>query len=392
MNDAFRKAAILISSLDPKTADSLLDQMEPDQAAQIRQAVMEMESPSEEVQHRVMQEFLGKEAAQDVSEDGGVELDLSCTNSGHEPAEDDALPQPDHNNDDVSARTRHFEDADVESLAKLLRSEHPQTTAVVIAHLSPERAAEVISRLPEESQTDVLLRVARLENTPPEVIRDIEEEMRAMLVNERSTAGFSQKGLATVAAILEASPALRRADVCAGLAVRPETWRADRFGHTTESAVGRGSDGDERSSPLVPSLRPEGGELLDSEADALLARTVAGTKPYDGQPQNTTAGPPVTFATLESLSESSLAAVIRQADAQTAILALAGASHAFVQRILRGMPHREARQLEQKMQQLGPLRLGDVERAQGTLAHLAAQLIEEGKITLPTTQRFAVAV
>jgi flagellar motor switch protein FliG len=56
------------------------------------------------------------------------------------------------------------------------------------------------------------------------------------------------------------------------------------------------------------------------------------------------------------------------------------------------MPNRESRQLERKMQQLGPLRLVDVERAQATLAELAERLADDGKITNPATRRFAAAV
>ena len=60
-------------------------------------------------------------------------------------------------------------------------------------------------------------------------------------------------------------------------------------------------------------------------------------------------------------------------------------------RILQQLPAREAGQLERKMQQLGPLRLDDVERAQLRLAEVAQRLIDEGRIALPQVERFAVA-
>jgi flagellar motor switch protein FliG len=376
-DDAFRKAAILISSVDAHTADALLDQMESDQAARIRSAIMEMDSPSEEEQHRVMQEFLGRDGRDEIEADGGVELELSF-----EATPPESTPAGASTEEPRSASTffQHLEDADIESLAYLLTTEHPQTTAVVIAHLSPERAAEVVARLPSEAQTDILLRVARMEATSPEVIRDIEEEMRAMLVSQQTASGFSRQGLATVAAILEASPDLRRTELFAQLSERHQP----------------------RASHLRIGSRTDGGQTRPFIADTPYERTSAvgqartNVSPLaDGNvPEDQPAKSPgrVTFAMLESFEEAALAAVIREADAETAILALAGASHKFVQRILRGMPNRESRMLERKMQQLGPLRLIDVERAQAALAQLAEQLFDEGKITRPKTQRFAVAV
>ncbi len=103
------------------------------------------------------------------------------------------------------------------------------------------------------------------------------------------------------------------------------------------------------------------------------------------------AGGSVTFADLERLEDAALAQVLHLSSPNTALLALAGASHDFVVRILQQLPAREAGQLERKMQQLGPLRLDDVERAQLRLAEVAQRLIDEGRIALPQVERFAVA-
>ena len=376
-DDAFSKAAILISSVDANTADALLDQMEPEQAARIRSAIMEMDSPSEEEQHRVMQEFLGRDDHDAVETDGGVELELSFQTTPSEPI---PAGEPTEDPQSTGAFFHQLEEADIDSLAYLLTTEHPQTTAVVIAHLSPKRAAEVVARLPSEAQTDVLLRVARMEATSPEVIRDIEEEMRTLLVNKQTGSGYSQKGLATVAAILEASPDLRRADMLAQLGAGAQP-RASQLHAGSRSAP-------EGAASLI-SDTPSEQTAAAGQTRAGAPRLADGNVPKD-QPGR--AAGRVTFAMLESLDEPALAAVIREADAETAILALAGASHAFVQRILRGMPNRESRMLERKMQQLGPLRLVDVERAQAELAQLAEQLFDQGKIIDPKSQRFAVAI
>ncbi len=379
MNDAIHKAAILISSLDSKTADSLLDQIDPEQAARIRSAIMDMDLPSEEEQQRVMREFLGRQASPGDPLDEGVELSLSSDRPADgQHGEPDPTPAP-ATAPTVTACFQQLEQADIDSLARLLQTEHPQTAAVVVAHLPPGRAAEVISRLPENCQTDVLLRVARLESTPLEVIRDIEEEMQAMLASAGARSGYSQQGLAKVAAILQASPTLRCADVFARLGANQRPLAAEP--HSAPSA--KVPDSPRSGLPLGPT-RVERAKVkpLSDIAESIDHDEHSGT---NGDRHR------VTFAMLESLSDASLAAVIREADAETALLALAGASHAFVHRILRGLPHREARQLERRMQQLGPLRLVDVERAQAALAQLAENLIVSGKLAYPVPQRFAVA-
>jgi flagellar motor switch protein FliG len=86
-----------------------------------------------------------------------------------------------------------------------------------------------------------------------------------------------------------------------------------------------------------------------------------------------------------------MAQILRRSSPNLTLLALAGASHDFVRQILAQLPSREAAQLDRRIQQIGPLRLDDVQRAQQQLADIAQQLIDEGQIVLPGQPRFAVA-
>ncbi|MBI2477805.1 MAG: hypothetical protein HYV60_03905, partial [Planctomycetia bacterium] len=78
-------------------------------------------------------------------------------------------------------------------------------------------------------------------------------------------------------------------------------------------------------------------------------------------------------------------------DSKIALLALAGATPAFVGRLLKQLPTREAKSLRRRMEQLGPLRLSDIAEAQATIAEIAARLIETGAIDSPRPEHFAVA-
>ena len=66
-------------------------------------------------------------------------------------------------------------------IVTFLRSESPQTIALVVANLHTTLAAQVLSCLPEEQQADIALRIARMGETPPDVVREIENVMRRKL-------------------------------------------------------------------------------------------------------------------------------------------------------------------------------------------------------------------
>jgi flagellar motor switch protein FliG len=99
----------------------------------------------------------------------------------------------------------------------------------------------------------------------------------------------------------------------------------------------------------------------------------------------------VSFEELSRLSNAELALVFRESDSKLTLLALAGATPAFVDRLLKQLPTREAKSLRRRMEQLGPLRLSDIAEAQATIAKVAAGLIAAGAIGSPQPEHFAVA-
>ena len=210
MTDKLKKAAILIASMDAASADALLDEMPPEEAARVRNAVMELEEIDPEEQHRIMQEFVRRKSRDATVTDGGVELDLSP--EGHmQSVLDAAGAAPPNAAIEAAARPFQFlHDVEIETLAGVLRREHPQTTAIVVAHLSAPRAADVLRRLPAALQTEALMRIARLSPPHHEVIRDIEHEMRALLSNRTHRDPLEAEGLARVEAILQATSAKER--------------------------------------------------------------------------------------------------------------------------------------------------------------------------------------
>jgi flagellar motor switch protein FliG len=367
-----RKAAILIASLDARSADALLEEMAPEQAARVRNAVMELGEVDPQEQQRIIRDFVAHQPRGAATHEPAVELDPSLVEKLHARTSQYAL-NPSHdtaaNNQTPFSFLDHIDAAD---LAQVLVREHPQTAAIVISHLPPGRAASVLRQLPNSLQSEALIRIARLKALATDVVQDIEHEMQTLLQHRRQLEPVVPDGLAAIEAILQATPQSERQTLLADLARQDQTL-AQHFG-------------DALSHNESPHSRRTDGQSVQETADGLAIRPAAAD--VGGHPARVRT---VNFADLERLEDAALAQVLHLSSPNTAILALAGASHEFVARILQQLPAREAGQLERKMQQLGPIRLDDVERAQMRLAEVAQRLIDEGRIALPRAERFAVA-
>jgi flagellar motor switch protein FliG len=205
-------------------------------------------------------------------------------------------------------------------LRPLLENEHPQTIALVMSRLPRQRAGEMLATLAPSLQVDVIRRLVNLDQANPDVLREVERglesRIREQLLDERRR----NAGMATVADILAAAAPHTKRDILFNLS-RHDRQLAGRF-------VERHW----------------------------------------------------TFADLEHLPNDDLSTLLRQAEPQLALLALAGSTAGFVERVMGLLPQADARRLRESLDKLGPTRLSDVEEAQHELARLAEQLESEGQI------------
>lgn len=379
-HNTLRKAAILVSSLDTHAADVLLDEMPAEDAARVRNAILELGDIDPREQQQIMQEFVRHNPQRAAAHRSGVELDPSLL------AKIQAPSAPASTAETASPSSvppfAFLTQIDAEELARVLVREHPQTAAIVISHLSPSRAADVLRRFPAGLQSVTLIRIARLESLPPDVIRDIEHEMQSWFATRRQRQEpVQEQGVATIRAILDAASATERQQLLAELA-RQDKSLAQHFGTATDTAPAASSLEPGPSWPVSPEAHTTGSEY---DVWSSLEQPIASREEPESQRR------PLEFTDLEKLDDAALAQILRVSSPQTALLALAGASHDFVQRIRRQLSPREAAMFERRLQQLGPIRLDDIERAQLRLADIAQQLVAAGEIALPPLERFAVA-
>ncbi|HEY2415848.1 MAG TPA: FliG C-terminal domain-containing protein [Pirellulaceae bacterium] len=373
---SLRKAAVLISALNEREADALLQQMSADDAAKVRSALVELQDISAEEQQQVLAEFLTAQnrSQQPEPDDGGVDLDIS-------PAVEAAIenyvpPEPQKVIPAATDDRPSFDflaDVDAKAIATVLSRELPQTIAVVIAHLPPEKGAAVLELLPPVLATEALERIAWLDQLAPAVQADLARELRRQLAPHLRLATGGPGWLPHVNAVLGAMDFRQRQRLVVQLGQRNQTL-LDRLG-LFPTAHGASND------QQVVSMRYR----IDSEPETA-------PSPSRRQKLNSDEQTWLTFDDLVQLDDRALRTIFASAETEMALLALTGAEPRLIARILRKLPANDAATLRHRLEHPGPLRLRDVEQARAAVAAVASRLAHEGTIQLPASVRFAAAV
>lgn len=421
MAPALRKAAILVSALDRDAADALLQQMPEEQSAQVRNAVMELAEIDPAEQEAVLREFfsgprgtvspLANSTGAVVHQDDGVELRLGGHAHGAtsvvpptaaSPAASPAamvlpgnLPPPVAGEDTAQPLFQHLANANTATLSTLLRAEHPQVAAVVVANLPPRKAAALIESFDEQLQIDILHRVAALHDADPDSMRQLDRELSTILSKLDPASQMNDIGVRAVAEILEAtshgheimarmhsqnSPLSRQIDPShagevLGSVTQPERTQADHAHNREDLPTSASRSASTRS------------DVSASSAEASPVQRLPAELPHE------TPRLPLrhlSFTEITRLPDADLAILLRAATPQVVLFALLGATPAFVNRLMGQLPSADAKKFRARFHQATPLALEDVDEAQRRLGVLAAELIDAGRIQ-QTRAHFAAA-
>ncbi len=313
MSTTLRKAAILVASLDTAAADRLLDQMGEEQASRVRRAVMDLDNIDPREEQAVLEEFfrLG-EPQPERRATATHDRDRATVRNSNAPAEPESLP------------FRFLKNARGERITPLLVGEHPQTIALVVAHLPAEQAVEVLSTIDIDLQADVLSRVANLDDAHPDMLREVERGLHSRIAELSRDEQRRVVGVATLERILDAAPRTMRRQLVANLA------RHDRS--------------------LAEQLTP--------------------------------ATPDLTFHDLITCADNVWQVLLTHVEHELIVLAMADAPMSLVNRVLSLAPAGQRKGLKRALDHLGPTRLADVEAAQRALAETAGRLAAEGQVRL----------
>jgi flagellar motor switch protein FliG len=212
--------------------------------------------------------------------------------------------------------------AESENLLTFIQDEHPQTIALILAHLPPQKASEILVGLPSQKQIEVVKRVANMEQTNPEVIKEVEKGLEHRLSDIVSQTFEKAGGVDTVAEMLNL---------------------ADR---STEKGIMEGLEAEDPD--LVEQIR----RLMFVFEDILL------------------------------VNDKGIQAVLKEIDNEVLSLALKTASDELKNKIFKNMSERAAQLIAEDMQYMGPVRVSDVEQAQQKIVDVVRRLEDAGEIII----------
>lgn len=264
----------------------------------------------------ILQDFIGELESGNPELRGGHEFvsQLAARNLGAQKAKEFL--------DDDSGLVDTLADVDAQTISGLIRKEHPQTMALILAHMPPERGAEVLNLLPENVQSDVLRRMAKLDTVSPDVVELVEE---ALITEIQSMGkGLSRKvgGVNMVAEIM----------------------------NQMEKA---------REQTLMSELE---------EADEQLAEEVRSLM--------------FVFDDIIGVDGRGIQQLLQEVERDTLVMALKAVDDELKEHFYKNLSKRAVEMIEEDLENKGPVRLSEVEAAQGEIVKAALALMEKGEIEI----------
>ncbi|MDR3352867.1 MAG: flagellar motor switch protein FliG [Zoogloeaceae bacterium] len=211
---------------------------------------------------------------------------------------------------------------DANTVADLIKNEHPQIIATILVHLERDHASEILACFTERLRNDVVLRIATLEGVQPQALRELNEEMLRLLSGASNIKKTAMGGVRTVAEIL------------------------NYFGSSDETAV-------------VDAIKEYDPDLAQRILDEMFV-----------------------FENLLDLDDRSIQILLREIQSDSLVLALKGASETLREKVFRNMSQRAAEMLREDLESRGPVRLSEVESEQKEILKVVRRLADEGQIVL----------
>jgi flagellar motor switch protein FliG len=168
-----KKAAQVIISLGADVASTIYKHLQEEDIEKLTYEITRQESVAPEFSDQAIDEFYGLCVAQKVYLEGGITYAKNVLEKAFGVQQGTAFLE----RVTKSLRTKAFEfirKADYKNLMNIIVNEHPQTIALILSYARADQASSIISELPKSIRVDVVERIARMDRTSPEVIRQVE--------------------------------------------------------------------------------------------------------------------------------------------------------------------------------------------------------------------------
>jgi len=319
--EGLTKAAILLLTLDPTIAGQMLKQMQPEHVEEVTRELASLGRVPDVLRSAVVEEYYSLSVASSYLAEGGLDYAKVLLQQSLDPEK--ALRVLQQIQTQVQKTPFSFlQKAESENLLTFIQDEHPQTIALIVCHLPHHKAAEILAGLPQQKQIEVIKRVANMEQTNPEVIKEVERglesRLSSMLMQSMEKAG----GIPTVAEILNL---------------------ADR---STEKTIMEG-------------LEAEDPDLVEQIRRLMFV-----------------------FEDVKLVDDKGIQTIMKEIDNDELALALKTASQELQEKIFKNMSERAAQLIKEDMQYMGPVRVSDVEAAQQRIVDIVRRLEDSGDIII----------
>ncbi|MBP6901267.1 MAG: flagellar motor switch protein FliG [Burkholderiaceae bacterium] len=211
---------------------------------------------------------------------------------------------------------------DPQTVAELLRNEHPQIVAALLVHLDPEHASSILKCFTERQRNEVLIRVATLDGIQPTALRDLNDVMSNVMAGGERMRKASLGG------------------------VKPAAEIINLLGSAHETAV-------------LDFVRESDADLAQKLMDNMFG-----------------------FDDLDKVDDKGIQMILKEVQSESLVLALKGATPELREKVFRNMSSRAAETLKEDLDGRGPVRVSDVEAEQKEILKIVRRLVDEGQIVI----------
>ena len=319
--NGIQKAAILLIALGPEKSASIFKHLKEDEIEELTLEIANSRSVSPQTKESVLNEFYQVCLAQQYIAEGGIGYakELLDKALGSDKAQEVITKLT------ASLQVRPFEfvrKTDPSQVLNFIQDEHPQTIAMILSYLSPAQSAMILGALTPEKQADVAKRIAKMDRTSPDVIKEVER------VLERKLSSLINQDYTIVGGV----------DAIVGIL----------------NTVDRGTE-----KHIMESLEIEEPELADEIRKKMFA-----------------------FEDILLLDDRAIQRVLRDVDNNDLAVALKGANEEVQNVIFKNLSKRLAAMIREDMEFMGPVRMKDVEEAQQKIVGIIRKLEDSAEIVI----------
>lgn len=316
-----QKAAIFLVALGSEVSSDVMKHLREDEVETLTFEIARLDAVDADFKEQVLEEFQELMQAQNFITTGGIDFarELLEKSLGSQKAIDII------NRLTSSLQVRPFDfirRTDPAHLLNFVQQEYPQTIALILAYLEPQKAATILQNLPEEIQPEVSKRLATMDRTSPDVLREVERVLEKKLSTLSSEDYTAAGGVDSIVEIL--------------------------------NLVDRSSE-----KAIIETLEEDDPELAEEIKKRMFV-----------------------FEDIVMLDDRAIQKVLREVDQQELAKALKAVDTEVQDKIFRNMSKRAASMLKEDMEFMGPVRLKDVEESQQKIVSVIRRLEDSGEIVI----------